>query len=323
MKTVRQLLSAKDAQVFSISPDAKVLDALKLMAEKEVGALVVLDERRLVGILSERDYARKVILRGKSSHDIPVREIMTSDVLTVHSASTVEECMALVTTRRCRHLPVCDDSQVVGIVSIGDLVKEVIAEQEQTIKQLACVASHDALTGLFNRSMFAERLQQALAQADRHERKLAVLFIDLDGFKRINDMQGHDAGDAILCKLAKRLQKSTREGDTLGRMGGDEFVVLIESYQDETQLLEVARKVLETVAQPFRFRGTTHHVTASIGIATYPQDGREAQQLMKNADTAMYDAKRQGKNQFRFHSSADELTSREPVASNYSNDSCQ
>jgi len=109
---------------------------LRLMAEKDVGALLVMEGARLVGILSERDYARKVMLQGKSSQDALVREIMTANVVTVDPAKTVEECMALVTQRRIRHLPVCEEDRVIGIVSIGDLVKEVIAEQEQTIKQL-------------------------------------------------------------------------------------------------------------------------------------------------------------------------------------------
>jgi CBS domain-containing protein len=136
MKTVRQLLDAKGGQVHAIGPDARVFDALKLMAEKDVGALVVLDNGKLVGIISERDYARKVILHGKSSHDIAVREIMTAKVVTMQPAQTVEDCMAVMTSRRIRHLPVTDGGRLIGVLSIGDLVKEVIADQELTIKQL-------------------------------------------------------------------------------------------------------------------------------------------------------------------------------------------
>ena len=136
MKTVRQLLQAKGSQIYAIAPDARVFDALKLMAEREVGALVVTDGGRLAGIISERDYARKVILHGKSSHDIQVRDIMTSKVITVQPGQTVEECMALMTEKRIRHLPVTEGERLIGVLSIGDLVKEVIAEQEQTIKQL-------------------------------------------------------------------------------------------------------------------------------------------------------------------------------------------
>jgi CBS domain-containing protein len=136
MKTVTQLLQAKGTEVHKIGIDARVIDALKLMAEKDVGALLVMDGGKLAGIISERDYARKVILQGKSSHDIPVRDIMTAKVITVHPHHTVEECMGLMTSRRIRHLPVVEDERLVGLLSIGDLVKEVIADQEATIRQL-------------------------------------------------------------------------------------------------------------------------------------------------------------------------------------------
>jgi len=136
MKSVKQLLQAKGREIYSIAPGARVFDALKLMAEKEVGALVVMDAGKLAGIISERDYARKVILHGKSSHDIMVRDIMTARVITVGPDCTVEECMALMTDRRIRHLPVMEGDRLTGLLSIGDLVKEVIAEQQATIRQL-------------------------------------------------------------------------------------------------------------------------------------------------------------------------------------------
>ena len=136
MKTLKQLLEAKGRDVYSIAPDALVFDALRLMADKGVGALIVMEGGRIAGILSERDYARKVILHGKSSHDIQVRDIMTGKIITVHPGQTVEECMALMTEKRIRHLPVTEGERLIGVLSIGDLVKEVIAEQRQTIEQL-------------------------------------------------------------------------------------------------------------------------------------------------------------------------------------------
>ena len=136
MKTVKEMLEAKSHELLSISPEASVLDALKLMAEKEIGALVVLDRDHLAGIFSERDYARKVILHGKSSKDTPVREIMTHKVVCVRPDQSVEECMALMTDKRIRHLPVLEDRKVIGVISIGDVVKEVISEQRFVIEQL-------------------------------------------------------------------------------------------------------------------------------------------------------------------------------------------
>jgi len=136
MKTVKQILDGKGHATWSVAPDSLVYDALQLMADKEIGALLVLEGGKLVGVISERDYARKVILKGKSSLDTPVKEIMTQDVVWVRPEWTVEECMAVVTEKRIRHLPVLVDDQVVGIISIGDLVKAVIDEKDFTIKQL-------------------------------------------------------------------------------------------------------------------------------------------------------------------------------------------
>ena len=136
MKTVKQLLDAKGHNVWIIAPDASVYEALTLMADKDVGALLVLEAGKLVGIISERDYARKVILKGKFSKDTPVHEIMTTRLIFVHPEQTVQECMALMTDRHIRHLPVLTDEQVVGIISIGDLVKAIISEQEFLIQNL-------------------------------------------------------------------------------------------------------------------------------------------------------------------------------------------
>jgi CBS domain-containing protein len=138
MKTVKQILQSKTRGIgiLSISPDATVYDALKLMAEKEVGALLVMEADKVVGIISERDYARKVILHGKSSKEIHVSDIMTSNIVYVNTAQTVDECMALMTDKRVRHLPVYEGDRLIGVVSIGDLVKEAISEREYIIKQL-------------------------------------------------------------------------------------------------------------------------------------------------------------------------------------------
>ena len=136
MMNVRQLLDRKGRELFSITPGAAVLDAIRMMAERHVGALLVLQGDELSGIVSERDYARKVILLGRSSADTPVRDIMSTPVLTVQPEATVEKCMQLMTEHRVRHLPVVEGRRVVGMVSIGDLVKAVIADQQQQIEQL-------------------------------------------------------------------------------------------------------------------------------------------------------------------------------------------
>jgi len=136
MKTVRQLLDDKGGHVVSVSPDTTVFQALEVMADKGIGAVLVLEDGKVVGVMSERDYARKVILLGKSSHDTLVREIMTGRVVYARPDHTVPECMALMTDKRIRHLPVLDQGRLIGVLSIGDLVKETISEQEFIIRQL-------------------------------------------------------------------------------------------------------------------------------------------------------------------------------------------
>ncbi|OGA02005.1 MAG: histidine kinase [Betaproteobacteria bacterium RIFCSPLOWO2_02_FULL_62_17] len=136
MKNVEQMLEGKGHQLLFVPPDATVFDALNLMAEKDVGALVVLDGEKLAGIFSERDYARKIILLGKSSKETLVREIMTEKVLCVRPEQSVQQCMALMTEKRIRHLPVLDHKKVIGVISIGDVVKETISEQKFIIEQL-------------------------------------------------------------------------------------------------------------------------------------------------------------------------------------------
>ena len=136
MVSVAQILKQKGSDVWVISPEAKVLEALKLMAEKGVGALMVVEKDRVVGVMSERDYARKVMLKGKSSTDTLVRDIMTSQVYGVHPENKAEECMALMTDKHIRHLPVIDKDKLVGVVSIGDIVKSIIVEQKVMIDHL-------------------------------------------------------------------------------------------------------------------------------------------------------------------------------------------
>jgi CBS domain-containing protein len=136
MVTVNQILKEKGRAVWTIAPEAKVFEALKLMAEKSVGALVVTDKGKVSGIISERDYARKIALMGRLSQDTPVKDIMTTQIYVVHPGTTADECMTLMTDRHIRHLPVMDKEELAGVISIGDVVKSIISQQKLTIEQL-------------------------------------------------------------------------------------------------------------------------------------------------------------------------------------------
>jgi diguanylate cyclase (GGDEF)-like protein len=169
-------------------------------------------------------------------------------------------------------------------------------------QRIEYLAYHDGLTALPNRSLFNKLLSQAISQAERYGRRLAVAFIDLDRFKQINDTLGHEAGDELLKEVATRLKACLRDSDTVARLGGDEFVVLLTELEDEAYAATVAQKIITAIAKPFVLLGQEFRVTASIGISTYPTDGPDEQTLTKNADIAMYQAKEDGKNNFQFYS---------------------
>ncbi len=181
-------------------------------------------------------------------------------------------------------------------------------------KMLEYSAYHDGLTALPNRSLFSELLSQSIGQARRHNRQLAVMFLDLDRFKYINDTLGHEAGDQLLQEVATRLKACLRDSDTVARLGGDEFVVLLPELPEEKDVTAVAWKILSGISKPFVLLGQEFRVTTSIGISTYPGDGLDEQTLMKNADTAMYRAKEEGKNQFQFYSENLNIQSLERLA---------
>jgi diguanylate cyclase (GGDEF)-like protein len=164
------------------------------------------------------------------------------------------------------------------------------------------LAYHDGLTSLPNRSLFSKLLSQSIGEAHRYNRQLAVLFLDLDRFKQINDTLGHDAGDQLLQEVASRLQACLRASDTVARLGGDEFVILLPELSEDKYVAITAQKILSAVAKPFNLRGQEFRVTASVGISVFAQDGLDEQTLTKNADIAMYQAKQQGKNNFQFYS---------------------
>lgn len=169
-------------------------------------------------------------------------------------------------------------------------------------ERLHRLAYHDPLTGLANRLLFLERFREALGRARRQKQQIAVLFLDLDHFKNINDSLGHDVGDLLLQAAAARISDNVREIDTVARFGGDEFAVLLEMIDDDGGAGTVARKLVDALALPFQVAESRLQISASIGIGCYPRDGAAPEALIKNADTAMYRAKTEGRNNYRFFS---------------------
>jgi len=174
-----------------------------------------------------------------------------------------------------------------------------VTERRRIEAQIVAQAYNDPLTKLPNRARLLDRLDVDLAQARRHERKLAVVYLDIDFFKYVNDSWGHSLGDSLLQSLALRLKRSVREADTVARMGGDEFVILVPELRQSEDLASIAQKLLGLISRPFSLEGRTIQIAASIGIASFPEDGTEPEELLRNADAAMYRAKELGRNNFQ------------------------
>ncbi len=180
-------------------------------------------------------------------------------------------------------------------------VQNDISEQKRVESELAYNASHDVLTGLPNRSLLEDRLRQGCQISQRYQRKLAVMFIDLDGFKPINDSMGHGIGDQILVEVARRLAQQVRPGDTVARLGGDEFILILPDLAREEDVLQVAERVIDCIARPYPIAGSELHITASMGIALSEQGMQQPMQLIQQADLAMYKAKQHGRNCYQWY----------------------
>ena len=182
-----------------------------------------------------------------------------------------------------------------GIITNFICVSENISERKKTDEIVKHMAYYDSLTNIPNRALFSDRLAMAIAYARRTKNLLAVMFLDLDGFKEVNDTHGHDIGDPILQKYAEELKECIREEDTVARVGGDEFMILLPRITKKENVSRIANKVIDIAKQPFKLGGKEFLISSSVGITMYPSDGNDADTLMKNADKCMYMAKEEGK----------------------------
>jgi diguanylate cyclase (GGDEF)-like protein/PAS domain S-box-containing protein len=194
-----------------------------------------------------------------------------------------------------------EQGKPIGFRSVG----RDVTERKQFEQKLEEMATHDALTGLPNRTLLQDRFGIAVANAQRNKKKVAIMSLDLDLFKNVNDMLGHDMGDKLLIAAAGRLTGALRKSDTVVRMGGDEFVLLLWEVDHKDDAVIVAEKISEDFRQPFVINGHSLNVTISIGIATYPEDAEDLETLTKKSDAAMYYSKDHGRNQFKFFSDVD------------------
>lgn len=237
----------------------------------------------------------RAVLHGETTHgeELIIRDESGEDHWVIANASPVLR----------------NDQVVAGIVIFHD-----ISVQKAHERQLQRLAHFDPLTGLPNRTLLADRLRQAMAQARRNQQRMALVMLDLDGFKWINDTLGHEAGDELLCMLAQRLISSLRDEDTVARQGGDEFVVIAQEVRDTDHVRHIVNKLLTSIQQPMLLQGQTYRISGSAGIALYPDDGLDAQLLIRNADIAMYQAKAAGKNCSAFYAQDMQTTAMQRLA---------
>jgi diguanylate cyclase (GGDEF)-like protein len=204
-------------------------------------------------------------------------------------------------------IPLFDnDGHIISVLEVGHNITNHINVQKKLEEQkqhLYFMAHHDSLTGLPNRTLFLDRLEQSIKHAHRHERNVGVMFIDLDRFKEINDSFGHETGDKLLVQVTRRFRELLRDVDTVARLGGDEFTMIFDEIENPDELSTVAQKIIRALQEPFTIDGNELHVTSSIGISIYPLDGSTSDLLLRNADSAMYRAKDMGKNTYEFYTS--------------------
>jgi diguanylate cyclase (GGDEF)-like protein/PAS domain S-box-containing protein len=223
----------------------------------------------------------------------------------IDHSRTIRLPVNCILTRRDGHQIFIEDSVAPIRDGLGQSAGSVLVFRDVTVtrmlsEQIAHLAEHDPLTGLPNRLLLNDRIQQAIAQACRDKSLMAILFLDLDNFKLINDSLGHPAGDKLLRSVAKRLQKCVRAPDTVSRQGGDEFVLLLHNLKHAEDPASTARRILNVLKESHSIESHQLHVTTSIGISVFPEDGTDAETLLKNADTALYQAKESGRQSFRF-----------------------
>lgn len=286
---------------------------------KETAAPAVVKDPPLVRALNQSERVKhkveecaqdlssvNAVLKQEIAEDLPLEQVEQALQQSEEVKAKVEECaddLSLVNQalgKEIRERKKLERKLAESKIELTDTQAELSDTQVQE-KRARHLALHDVVTGLPNRSLFNDRLKNALAQARRHEWRLAVMFIDLDKFKNINDSYGHDAGDKVLQMVSERLQTSVRGADTVGRHGGDEFLYLMLEVKDEVDVARAAGKIIENIAQPCAFDGLELTVKPSIGIALYPQDGKSANVLIKNADSAMYKAKQQSDKSYCFY----------------------
>lgn len=307
--TVKEITRQTDPAL----PHTTCLEVLeRFLLDTNLYAIPVVDERQKPQCLIDRNtcveffakpYVREIFGRRPVGVLLSSQEYRSSAPIIVEDSSSIEDVAHIIVGAGMHHMVtgvlVTRGGEYQGVANGHDLLN-VITQRKQA--ELFYLAHYDHLTGVPNRMLLGDRLNQACLDAERHNHLVAVLFIDVDRFKTINDSLGHSFGDAVLRILCNRLKASAREVDTVARLGGDEFVILMENLNDPLNANYVAQRILDSMQTPMEILGHSILVTVSIGIALYPNDDTENSRLLAKADAAMYEAKSAGRNSFHVYS---------------------
>lgn len=307
--TVRSLLRQLDPE-YTSSRCQTLLD--RFLAEPDVYALPVVDDSGSPVTLVDRKhyieffskpYSRELFGQRAITSLFDVDSFRTSHPVIVEENCSVDDVAQIIINAGMQHMAtgfiVTREGRYLGVANGHDLLN-VITQRKQA--ELYYLAHYDSLTGLPNRMLFIDRLEQARLEAERSKQSIALLFIDIDRFKQINDSLGHRFGDAVLCQVAERLKATARRVDTVARLGGDEFVVLMESLDTPEYIDMLAERIVQSMRAPMALFGHSLVVTVSVGCAVYPNDDTEMSPLLAKADAAMYEAKSSGRDGFRKYS---------------------
>lgn len=287
---IRELLAQKKpVAVKCIRPDSTLFELARLLREHNIGALLVTDDTAaVVGVVSERDLVRAIAEIGDGIVGRPVAEIMTCAVITCTPRDNVVDTLAMMNEKRIRHMPVLDDGKPLAMISIREF--------DHACRQLQIQSRTDELTGLANRRYFMEMLDTELARGKRYDMPLSLAILDIDHFKHVNDTFGHDAGDRVLCDLAKVLVRELRTFDGIGRLGGEEFAILFPNTSAENAKLACERLITAIRAQEVVTDEGTIRFTASFGLTDAAGDTPDGRALLNAADKLLYQAKGEGRN---------------------------
>lgn len=282
-------------------------ERFRVLAANITDGVVLLFDQNLRYVLAEGPALVQHRLDSEQFEGFVTGDVLPERVradLEPYYRAALDGCMQVLEyeyNNRVYHLQILPVPDAVGVMQWGMVIARDVTIQRQTDEYLRYIALYDVLTDLPNRVLFRDRLQQAMAQAQRSGQMVAVLMLDLDRFKSVNDSLGHAAGDRLLQIVALRLRDALRACDTIARLGGDEFIIILEDILNAQDAVMVAQRILSTLLDPIHIDGREVYTSASIGIAFYPADASDADSLMKHADVAMYRAKHQGRNNYAFY----------------------